>query len=737
MKVNTRSNSSKTLKSSFARLTRVISSVFGKLNQVLAPVVNMASSFMQIFNIRKKLIVSFLILSILPLSITGFFAYSDSSSAMESKVQSYLQQIVNQSSNSLNAQVTKFEALTKELMGDDTFQNTLLQYITGDSSIKTDTSGTIIQMLSNKFMQLDYIDFYSIYLNGDTADPSFHANLGTSTSEGQKIFKEVANDNKPVQWKLMNMVDNSGNDIGIQIGTAKDLRSSITGDSVGAVILMPKNNYLDSVFSNLDIGSYSDGKKFPIFVIDSMGTIISSADEELGVGVNNEFTTNLSKEIVNVHNNAINEKSTNLTMDYNFNGVSSLVIFSPVANTDWFMVSAVSYEYLNAASKDIGIKIIIIAIICLFFALIISYILSNSISRPLNLLESNMAKAKKGLLNVNVKSTGKDEIASVCNNFDEMLSNISTLIKKVQDTSNIVLGSADRISSLADQSSSISQQIAYTIQEIATGASSQSEHILEGVNNLNNLSSEINHVDMNMTDVTSVLSKTNELSLIANSAVNELNLKARDTSHATHLIIEDIKHLSNEIKDIKKITKVISGIAEQTNLLSLNASIEASKAGESGRGFAVVASEVKKLANQSKEASILISNIISKVQTKTENTVEAANKTQIIINDEIRAVEEADTIFKTIFASMEHIVVSMANMENSVKSMLSSKELCVDSIENVSIVADQSAATTQEISASTQEQMTFSEDLSIHAKKLKLLAEEMNESISQFTIKQS
>jgi methyl-accepting chemotaxis protein len=221
----------------------------------------------------------------------------------------------------------------------------------------------------------------------------------------------------------------------------------------------------------------------------------------------------------------------------------------------------------------------------------------------------------------------------------------------------------------------------------------------------------------------------------ANSAVALLNSKSKGTSDATHLIIEDILQLSSEMKDIKKVVKVISGIAEQTNLLALNASIEAAKAGESGRGFAVVASEVKKLADQSKEASLVINNIINSIQSKAEHTVQAANSTDKIIDEEIKAVEAADVMFKTIFSSMEEIIASMDNMDNSVQEMMKSKNLSLETIENVSAVAEQSAATTEEISASTEEQLACSDELANEANGLNRMADELNKSISQFILK--
>ena len=109
------------------------------------------------------------------------------------------------------------------------------------------------------------------------------------------------------------------------------------------------------------------------------------------------------------------------------------------------------------------------------------------------------------------------------------------------------------------------------------------------------------------------------------------------------------------MKEIQNITKVIVGISEQTNLLALNAAIEAARAGAAGKGFAVVADEVKKLAHQSKSASITIDEIINKVKKKTELTVNDANNASTIIAKQMDAVKETDNSFKTIFNSMAGI----------------------------------------------------------------------------------
>lgn len=724
-----------------SEIKNTIQPAVGKLSKLLNPLTAKSTNFLQRFKIHRRLVVSFLILSILPLSITGFYAYKDSSSAMQNKVRSYLQQIMNQSSDSLSAQLIKFESLSKEILADNNFQNDLLAYMTGNDEAKSDASGKLQNDLSNKFMSLDSFGMYSVFIDGKD-EATFHQDLGINITNNKEIVKATYNSNKPVQWCVMNIIDSaSSKPLGSTMGTAKDLRSSLTGDSTGVLVVVPKQGYLESIYKDLDIGKDSNGKPFPLFVIDKSGMIVSNRSNDFEIGKKTDFTTALAADIAKVEKTNApskdlkDKKTANYNMTYNFNGVKSLVIFSPIPNTTWYVVSAVPHSFLVSDSQALGLKIIFIALICLLAALIVSYIFSISISRPLRNLETYMLKAKDGNLSLDVKSKGKDEIASVCNNFDEMLSTICLLINQVRDSANTVINSAGKISSLTNQSSTVSQQIAYTIQEIATGASNQASHLSQGVDYMNNLNKEINLVGVNMSDVSNVINATKSLAQQANSAVNVLNSKSKDTSDATHMIIDDILQLSSEMKDIKKVVKVISGIAEQTNLLALNASIEAAKAGDSGRGFAVVASEVKKLADQSKDASLVINNIINSIQQKAEHTVEAANSTNQIINEEIKAVEAADTMFKTIFRSMEDIISCMNNMDKSVQEMMNSKNLSLETIENVSAVAQQSAATTQEISASTQEQLACSDELANEATGLNKMADELHKSISRFKLK--
>lgn len=179
------------------------------------------------------------------------------------------------------------------------------------------------------------------------------------------------------------------------------------------------------------------------------------------------------------------------------------------------------------------------------------------------------------------------------------------------------------------------------------------------------------------------------------------------------------------MEQIVKITKTISTIADQTNLLSLNASIEAAKAGEAGRGFSVVANEVKKLADQSKESSKEIKFIIDDILNKTSDTTKVAHNANKFMEEQMNIVKETDSSLRSIYESMESLMERVNNVSQSIKSALDSKENVLDSIENISAISEETASIAEEVSATTQEQVASSEELS----KLSKYLDEMSKNL--------
>lgn len=495
-----------------------------------------------------------------------------------------------------------------------------------------------------------------------------------------------------------------------------------------------------------------------MFIIDSKGTLISSNNNNKGKFKNlvqnngKPYKYSFIKDEIaklekkNAENRAAalkNQKSVNDVLKFQTEQVfkgklaagQCLVAYSPIENTDWYVVSTIPFSYLNAETNKIGVSIVIIGFICFLLSLLLSYIISKSISIPLNRLVSLMKEAKNGNLSVNINVRHKDEISEVNRNFNDMLSNISSLVSKVNTSALSVLNNSEKIYTSSEQSSVVSEQVATTIQQIAKGASEQAEETSECVNQMNKLSNDINNVGSGMKTVSGVISETKNLSENALSVVKSLSDKALETRSVSENIINDINNLNSDMKEIKKVVKVIVAIAEQTNLLSLNAAIEAARAGDAGKGFAVVADEVKKLADRSKDASITINNIINNIQHKTEQTVTAANNAGTIVNQQMEAVENTDTVFRTIFDTMEGLSRHIGNVEDSVKDILVSKEKTMEAIENISAVSEEAAATAEEVSASTQEQMASSEELSKLAKELTDMSRELSDSISMFKIK--
>jgi methyl-accepting chemotaxis protein len=148
--------------------------------------------------------------------------------------------------------------------------------------------------------------------------------------------------------------------------------------------------------------------------------------------------------------------------------------------------------------------------------------------------------------------------------------------------------------------------------------------------------------------------------------IENLDIETKDT-------YENINALGEKLKEIGEIAQLISGIASKTNLLALNAAIEAARAGEQGKGFAVVADEVRKLAEMTGESSSNISNLITRIDSQTQNVLSSVEKSTLVVTEGVesskgalqkieevldsfnKVEDDADKLIKTIDAQKEDI----------------------------------------------------------------------------------
>lgn len=392
---------------------------------------------------------------------------------------------------------------------------------------------------------------------------------------------------------------------------------------------------------------------------------------------------------------------------------------------------------LNEVSQDTKpILMMTLLIVGLFIVIgaVLSYFVIRSITRPLNQLVAATGKVSKGDLTQTFDVKNNDEISHLGISFNKMVGALRELIRNVDAKSEMLAASSEQLLASTEQNNTATEQIVDAIQEVATGTERQSKMVEESHHIVTSMSGE-------MEKMLSHSQAVRDTSMDAVSIVNTGNQAIQLTSEQMTNIHKTISRLSGVIEDLRKrsidinqIIDVISGIAGQTNLLALNAAIEAARAGENGKGFAVVADEVRKLAEQSSRSTETIRQLISSIQIDTNQAVESMEKGTAEIEKGMDLAQSAGEAFHEIKQFIDHVNTEIQTISVSIKETSAGTEQVVGVVHGIEEIAVKTTADSQNVSAATEEQLASMQEIAASASSLSYMAEELQELIGQFKI---
>ena len=417
-----------------------------------------------------------------------------------------------------------------------------------------------------------------------------------------------------------------------------------------------------------------------------------------------------------------------------YNKKKYLYIYAPVGATKMMICTLIPESEILSEVSSIRTSSILIVVIAVIIAGVIGGILATSISKVLKEISKSLEKVADGDFKVDVTTKRKDEFNLLAKSISTTLQKIRHLIKEVQGFGSKVGASAEGVSKTSGTILLTMQDVSKAIDEVANGIVAQAADAEKGLQKMSDFSIKINSVYDNTETMEKIADQTIKSIEKGKVIVEELSQKAEATSKIAQVLVSNIVNVSDQSNNIGSIVETISAIASQTNLLSLNASIEAARAGASGRGFAVVAEEIRKLADQSSQAGNQIKEIIDKIQFTTKKTAESARETEINIKSQTGALESTVQVFGEMNQLVNKLVSKLKEIVVSMEEIAVSKEEVLDSIRSVSAISEESAASTEEMTATIAEQVASITYLTEEAEQLMAESQALENSMKKFKV---
>ena len=396
----------------------------------------------------------------------------------------------------------------------------------------------------------------------------------------------------------------------------------------------------------------------------------------------------------------------------------------------------------DKASKDKAISVIIsnvivIVVIIMAVCMVVSVIFSSSISGSLKKSIGALQTVAAGDLKIGVDSKllkKKDEVGDLSRAVKQLQEELTSSLTVIVDNSKAVMEASGTLENVAVETNVSVRKVEEAVSGITESASVQARISDEASQNFAKMGEKIKQTSREMEDMKSGAAEMKEAEEKNAETLGRLlksNVEVRQ-------LIDEISVQTNQTNEsarkIQEVTEIISSIADETSLLSLNAGIEAARAGEHGRGFAVVADQIQKLANQSNDSSMRIADIVRRLIEDSDKTVATMEKVIETVSAQSTNMQQTGKMTEEVMEKIESSMASLSVMEDSVAYLDRSRKEVIHTVNELSDIAKQNAATTRDVCNIVNNVSESFEQMKKSTQGLKAIADSLEESVEHFNV---